>query len=646
MKNHFYTNAFLRGNSIFYTGYDNGERIKRKVQYEPYVFLPQASPSVPGFQAAYHTIDGKPVLQRNFSNIIEANKFIREHKDISNFKIYGNTNFLYTWINDTFSAQLEYDSSLINVIFLDIEVESDKGLPDYRNAIYPINAITISKHSKKITFGCGEYTPKGPNSAYVPCKNESELLRKFLNVWNSPSYNPDVLTGWHIDGFDIPYMYNRIKKVLGEEQANKLSPWGVVEEREVTYKFKDTTDLVYDIKGISVLDYLQLYKKFSFKNQESYALNFVANEELGEKKTDYSEYESLMKLAQNNYEKFLDYNIRDVELVEKLDDKLKLIEQVFAIAYDAKVLYADTLTTIRMWDTIIHNYLLNQYIVVPPMKKSPTEELLGGYVKEPQLGLHKWVVSLDIQSEYPNIIIGHQISPDTFIEKIDGVMIDDLIEIFLLGGPDKIDEMKDKSLQLQSSPAYKAIQKALQNDLTLLANGCLYKRDKQGFLGKVTERVYNDRVLYKEKMIAAKQEYEKSKNPELKKKIAQYSYLQMAKKIQMNALYGSIANPWFRYYNHNDAEAITSTGQLAIRWIETRLNKYLNGVLKTENKDYIIASDTDSIYVDMSAFITGGDNNKIVDALDRYCKVKLLPFIAKSIRNWLSIPMHTKTVWR
>ena len=612
---HFYTNTFQRGNNIYYTGYDEGKRIKRKASYEPYVFLPSNEASSRGFK----TIDGLYVKPKDFSNISEAHKYVREHKDISNLKIYGNTNFLYCWINDTFPGQMEYDSSLINIIFLDIEVESDKGLPDYRNATFPINAITISKHRKKITFGCKKYKPKGPDSAYVPCKNEKELLTKFLSVWNSPSYNPDVLTGWYIEGFDIPYLYNRLKKVLGEEQANKLSPWGIVEEREVTYKFKDTTDLVYDIKGISVLDYLQLYKKFSFKNQESYALNFVANAELGEKKTDYSEYDNLLQLYNKDFEKFIDYNIRDVELVEKLDDKLKLIEQVFALAYDAKVLYADTLTTIRMWDTIIHNYLLDQNIVVPPMKKNPTEELLGAYVKEPQLGKHKWVVSFDLASLYPHLIMQYNIGPDTWLMKL-AAHTPDAEEV--------INKIIDGKL------THYIAGKDIGNH-TITANLCLYRKDKQSFLGALMEKIYKDRDAYKQKMIAAKKEYEQTKDPELLKKVAQFGYLQMAKKIQMNSGYGAIANPYFRYYNHNDAEAITATGQLAIRWVENLLNKYLNSVLKTEGKDYIIASDTDSIYVDMSAFISnnkgaeGHFQKKIVDAIDAYCKAKLIPFINK-----------------
>jgi DNA polymerase elongation subunit (family B) len=603
---HFYTNCFQRGNNIYYTGYDGGKRVKRKVSYSPYLFLPSEEYS------GWRTLEGKAVDKKTFPNISEANKFVREHKDISNFRIYGNTNFLYCWINDTFPGQLEYDSSLVNIIFLDIEVESNQGLPDYKNPIFPVNAITISKHGKKITFGCGKYEPKGPNSAYIQSKNEAELLRQFLKIWNSPSYNPDVLTGWHIEGFDIPYLVNRITKILGVEQSKRLSPWGVVEEREIQYKWSDKVEFVYDLKGITTLDYLQLYKKFSFKNQESFALNFIANEELGEKKTDYSEHESLLKLAQDDYEKFIDYNIRDVELVEKLDDKLKLIEQVFAIAYDAKVLYADTLTTIRMWDTIIHNYLLDQYIVVPPMKKHPAEDLLGAYVKEPQLGMHKWVVSFDLASLYPHLIIQYNIGPDTFVAKDEAPLtLDDVIE-------GKLNTFRHK----------------WEDKVCCTANLCYYRKDKQSFLGALMEKMYKDRDVYKKKMIAAKKELEADPGHyELQNLIARYGYLQMAKKIQMNSGYGAIANPYFRYYDHNDAEAITATGQLAIRWIESRLNKTFNKLLKTTGVDYIIASDTDSLYVNFAPIVEkrwkGCDTDRILKNIDAACKTSIIPFMDK-----------------
>ena len=624
MNFHFYTNCFLYKNQIYYTGYDNGERIKRKVNYEPYLFLSSKT------ETGWKTLEGQHVQKKTFSNISEAQKFIREHKGIENFQYYGNTNFLYAWINDTFPDKMKYDSSLINIIHLDIEVASDKGLPDYRNADKEVTLITIGKHGKKITFGSKEYTPKGPDSVFVPCKDEAALLKKFLVVWNNPQYNPDVLTGWNVEGFDIPYLYNRIRNLLGQEMANKLSPWGIVEEKEVRFKFKETTEFVYDLKGISTLDYYLLYKKFSYKNQESFSLNFIASAELGEKKTDYSKYESLLQLYNEDYELYVDYNINDVVLVEKLDDKLKLIEQVFALAYDAKVTYNDTLTTIRTWDTMIHNYLLDQFIVVPQMKKQHDEELIGAFVKEPQLGMHKWVVSFDLTSLYPHLIMQYNISPDTFVSR--GNIPED---------PNKPkDHWDGKSVHIKDIhwDIEKVIEEVIKGKLDQLinkqdyactANLCLYRRDKQGFLPALMEKIYKDRDRYKKQMITAQKKYEETKDPSLLKKIAQFNYLQMAKKIQLNSGYGAVANPYFRFYSHNNAEAITSSGQLAIRWAERALNKYLQKLLKTE-KDYIIAVDTDSLYVDMEDFVK---KCKLEDATPQ----KIVDFLCKSSDQLLKV---------
>ncbi len=572
------------------------------------MFLPVNTTRVGNIAIGYRTLDGQNVQKKDFGSISEASEFVRTHQDIENFKFYGNTSYLYTWINDTFPGRVEYDTSLINVIYLDIEVASDQGVPDFRNPTNPITAITIAKRGKKITFGCGKYKPKSPNVMYCPCKDEKHLLKCFLTVWTRPDYAPDVLTGWYVEFFDIPYLYNRIKLLLGKEMADKMSPWGIVDEVDVGYKTQDS--IVYHLRGISVLDYLVLYKKFSYANQESYSLDYIASVELGEGKVDFSEYDSLQTLYKENYEKFIDYNIRDVELVEKLDDKLKLIEQVYTLAYDAKVNYSDTLASVRMWDTIIHNYLLEQYIVVPPQtKKVKKSMIIGAYVKDPKVGLHNWVVSYDLTSLYPHLIIQYNISPETFVAKDKAnFTIDDVV-----GG--RLSEFSEK----------------WGDKVCCTANLCYYRKDRQGFLGALMEKIYKDRFIYKQKMIEAKKEYEKTKDPELLKKIAQYEYLQMAKKIQLNSGYGVVANPHFRFYDRDNAEAVTTSGQLAVRWVADRINRYFNKALKTEGKDYVIASDTDSIYISFESFVgkNWGSDETIVKALDAYCNSRVSPFIEK-----------------
>jgi DNA polymerase elongation subunit (family B) len=299
-------------------------------------------------------------------------------------------------------------------------VDADQGFPDITTADKEITAITMKKNDMYIVLGCGEFVTDNEKIKYIRCKDEHELLLKFLDVWRSKWFSPDLITGWNVEGFDIPYIVNRIRRVLGHNMAKKLSPWEILEER--TIQFMGREQQVFIPVGISTLDYLQLYKKFSFTNQESYRLDHIAFVELGERKMDYSEYDSLFGLYKNDFQKFIEYNIKDVDLVDRLDEKLKLIEQVFAIAYDGKVNYQDAFTSVRMWDVIIHNYLLNQRIVVPQLRVGNKDgQIIGAYVKDPKKGMHKWVVSFDLNSLYPHIIMQYNISPETYIGHVSSI---------------------------------------------------------------------------------------------------------------------------------------------------------------------------------------------------------------------------------
>ena len=343
-----------------------------------------------------------------------------------------------------------------------------------------------------------------------------------------------------------------------------------------------------------------------FGNQESYKLDYIGQIELGMKKIDYSEYGNLLELYKKDYQKFIEYNIQDVLIVEKLDDKLKFLEQVMALAYDAKVNYSDTMTTVRSWDTIIHNYLLEQNIVIPQFKRqSNLDSLVGGHVKEPKIGLSKWVVSFDLNSLYPHLIMQYNISSETFVGKVDFPSIDYLLE----GDWEYRDDM-----------------------VAYAANGCTYRKDKQGFLPALMEKMYNSRAEYKKLMLEAKKRYEETKDPEDAKLAARYHNMQLAKKIQLNSAYGALGNQYFRWFNHNHAEAITMSGQLSIRWIEKKMNQFMNKALNTTDIDYVIASDTDSIYVTMEELVKHlniDDDHSIVGAIDVFCEQKVQPYMDK-----------------
>jgi len=591
----FYTNVALRGNRVYMRGFDKGMRIKDVVPYKPYLFVSKQNGN-------YKTLDGKSVDKIVFDSIKDAKEFIERYQDVSNMDIYGLTAFAYLYIYDTFKGDIDYDPKIVNIGTIDIECAADDGFPDIQRADKPLTAITIRSKGRNYVFGCGDFVTDDPNTYYIKCNDEYMLVQKFLSCWQA--LDLDVVTGWNIEFFDIPYLVNRIKVLFNEKEAKKLSPWGILDEK--TVEFRNKMNQSYSPLGISVLDYYQLYRKFMFGNQESYKLDFISQVELGEKKVDYSEYGSLLELYKNDFQKFIEYNIHDCVLVDRLDDKLKFLEQVMALAYDAKVNYNDTLTTVRVWDTIIHNYLLEQKIVIPQFKnQSDFDSLVGGFVKEPKVGLSKWVVSFDLNSLYPHLIMQYNISPETFVTRWDK-----------MPSIDKILDGVDYNFHLRN------------HDYTYAANGCTYRKDKQGFLPALMEKMYDDRVIYKKKMLEAKQRYEKTKSKDDEKLIARYHNMQMAKKIQLNSAYGALGNQYFRWFNFNHAEAITTSGQLSIRWIEKKMNAYMNKICKTTDVDYVIAADTDSIYVTFENLIPeDSDELEAVKLIDSFCENKVQHYI-------------------
>ena len=411
--------------------------------------------------------------------------------------------------------------------------------------------------------------------------------------------------------YDIPYLARRINRVLSEKHKKSLSPWNLIQEKEIYIQGRK--NLAYDIAGVSCLDYLDLYRKFTYSNQESYRLDHIAMVELGEKKLDHSEYENFKDFYTQDWQKFVDYNIHDVELVDRMEDKMRLIELCLTMAYDARQNYEDVYSQVKTWDNIIFNFLRKKNIVVPAKISHKKERAYAGaYVKEPKPGRYDWVVSFDLNSLYPHLIMQYNISPETLREtrhpdaSVEGILNRDV---------------------------------SIDGKYAVCANGAQYRKDIKGFLPKLMSDMYNDRVIYKKKMITAKQQYEKTPTKALEKEIARCNNIQMAKKISLNSAYGAIGNEYFRYFKLANAEAITLSGQVSIRWIENRMNKYLNKILKTDDTDYVIASDTDSIYLNLGPLVQtvykGREvsNEKIVSFLDKVCDLELEKYISSSYQT-------------
>tara|TARA_Y100000592_G_scaffold52595_1_gene83087 strand:- start:800 stop:2872 length:2073 start_codon:yes stop_codon:yes gene_type:complete len=464
-----------------------------------------------------------------------------------------------------------------------------------------------------MVWGIGDFVNRRDDVAYIKCKNEEDLIHEFLTFWEKTQ--PDVITGWNTEFFDIPYLYNRIMK-FSEKDVKRLSPWGNVYSRDV-YTMGRTHQLI-DISGVAHLDYFDLYRKFTYTSQESYRLDHIAFVELGEKK-ESNPYETFKDWYTKDYQSFIEYNITDVELVDRLEDKMKLIELALTMAYEAKVNYIDVLGSTKYWDIIIYNYLKSKNIVIPQkLQYKKDKDLEGAYVKDPQVGMHKWVMSFDLNSLYPHLIMQYNISPETLVYKqpIPNMKVDKLLH-------KEFDSSK------------------LNKHHTMTPNGAVFRTDKKGFLPELMENMYNDRVKFKRKMLEVKQEYENTKNPKLLKDISKYNNIQMAKKISLNSAYGAIGNAYFRYHNHLIAEGITTSGQLSIRWIESDINRYLNEIMGTDKEDYVVASDTDSVYITFDRYVnkmfkSESDTTTIINALDKFAKETLEPFIDKSYQNLAS----------
>ena len=612
----YYTNVAMVGNNILYRGVKDGRRVKMKIGYTPTLFLPAKK------ETKFKTLNGEYLEPMKFESIREARDFVKRYDEVSNFKIYGNTGYQYAFIADEHPNMIDWNIDDISIAITDIEVGSENGFPDPYLANEPITAICITfLKGETVVFGCGEYETKGEEK-YIKCKDEYTLCKSFLQYWQENC--PDVLTGWNTKFFDIPYLINRFRRILGEDETKKLSPWGMISERKVVSNNRELT--AYEMLGVSSLDYIELYRWYApgGKSQESYKLDNIANVELGDSKLSYDEYDNLHALYRENYQKFIEYNIKDVELILRLEDKLKLIELGLTLAYDTKTNYEDIFAQTRMWDAMTYSYLLEKGIIVPPkVVKDKTSAFEGAYVKEPQIGMHNWVASFDLNSLYPHLMMQSNISPETLIEVSD--YTDEMRSIVMSGVT--VDKMLSKSVDTSK----------LKN-VTLTPNGQFFRTDVQGFLPKMMEEMYEDRKKFKKMMLKAQQEYEnekdESKKYDIEKRIARFNNLQLAKKVSLNSAYGALGSQYFRFYDLRLALGVTTSGQLAIRWIEAKINQYMNKLLNTDS-DYVIASDTDSIYLRMGEIVDKfikdtSDKQKVISLMDKICEEKIQPFIDKS----------------
>ena len=598
----FYTNVQLLGNTILYRGYEGGERIESRFQFSPTLFITSNK------EEKWKTLQGRNVKPVKFNTVREARDFAEKYHGVEGVEVHGYDRYLYQFLSKEFKGEIDYRMDQMKIYTIDIEVACENGFPDVDASAEEMLCITIRDHATKktITWGIREFESEHEHHIF---DDEKAMLAHFINWWAQNT--PDIITGWNCNLYDIPYICRRVDRILGEKWMKSLSPWNKVDEEEVYIQGR--RNIYYDICGVSILDYLDLYKKFTYTNRESYRLDYIANVELGQKKLDWSEHENFKAFYTNDWQKFIEYNIIDVELVDRLEDKMKLLELAITMAYDAKVNFDDVYSQVRMWDTMIYNYLKKKNFVVPPKKRSSkNEKYAGAYVKEPKPGRYDWVVNFDLNSLYPHLIMQYNISPETLWEtrhsdaSVEGILKQDC---------------------------------TFDPQFATCANGAQYRKDIRGFLPEMMETIYNERTIYKKKMLKAKGDNEVSPSAKLQRDISKFNNIQMARKIQLNSAYGAIGNQYFRYYNLLNAEAITLSGQVSIRWIENKMNQYLNKILKTTGEDYVIASDTDSIYLNLGPLVEtvykGREktDESVVTFLNKICELELEKFIEGSYQE-------------
>lgn len=608
----FYTAVSRQGSYLLYRGYENGQRIQNKIYHKPHIYLKDNDA-----KSDVKDLFGVPVVRRDFENMYAVKDFFEKYDSV--MKFYGTDDWIAQYIYEKFpQAKIPYNPADISVAYVDIEVNTrGQGFPEPADALFAIDAITVksSKMKQFHVFTLHDWDPA--KSALDPeyidkivhhkCPNENQLLVEFMMYWNR--IDPDVITGWNIDGFDIPYIFNRCTKAISAEFASKLSPWGRVNAKTVKDHF-GRESIEMDIQGVATIDYQDVFKKFahSYPKQEKYSLDHIANLVLGEKKLDYSEYGNITTLADNNPQLYVDYNIKDVILVERMEQKVALLALIFTMSYEIGCNYKDVFGTVKQWEITLYRYMARLGIILQPRPPQSSQDYEGAYVNPSAKGMFNWVMSVDLASLYPNIAIQWNMGPETLMpNRIEGITPDVLLK-------------QRKVPDLLEGAKY---------DYTIAANGYCFSTTKQSIIGRILSEIYAARKTAKIYMLEAKRKYKETGDIKWEIERIQWNNAQMSAKLRLNSWYGAMANKYFRHFDVRIAEAITLTGQLANMSGQRDINSFMNKVNETTGKNYILAGDTDSTYFHVEGVVKNlrMDTAEKVDFLDRFGDECITPII-------------------
>ena len=532
-----------------------------KFQYKPYAYLKSQS-------GTHRSLYGDKLKKVNFWT----------GDDLQNGRVFESDIPIETRTLVDMYPESEEPSVGHREVYFDIECEVTDGFPEPMKAENKITAIalydkTMDKYS---CFILGDV----PNTDVVESfQSEEELLQRFYQKYLE--INPTILSGWNIDGFDIPYLYNRTTKVLGYQFANALSPIGEVFYSEHKKKYK--------IAGVSCLDYLPLYKLFTYTQESSYRLDAIGQKEVGLGKIEYEG--TLQDLYETDIKKYIEYNLNDVKIVKALDDKLKFIELARGISHVGHTPYEDVYYSSRYLEGAILVYLKKLEVIAPnkdfnardKMNRDGNDKFTGAYVKDPKPGRYEWVFDLDLTSMYPSVIMSLNISPETKLGKLEGWNAEEFIKgttktyTLMVNGKEKGKYNQDELKDMFDN-----------NKVSVSSNGVLYRCDKKGLIPVLLENWFNERVEFKRLMKKHGDEGNEEQHGYFKRR-------QHVQKIVLNSLYGVLGLPVFRFYDIDNAEATTTTGQDLIKFTERIANRYYNTKLG-DKEDYCIYTDTDSVF--------------------------------------------------
>lgn len=478
----FYTNIELRGDNILYMGWENGMPVKQKIKYKPHLFIQSKNNQ----ETEYKSFSTKKYLTRvDFDAVSDMKEYVKTYSDISNFEIYGCSDVIRQFTRSMFGAdEISWDYAQTKIWFFDIETRVEgmtidpsgsyqirvgdeiftRGYPDIMQMLedslrfdffedgkfvpvkeskdyragFPnpekseqeILLISMVDHHKEKLYVWSIKPVSEDNKIFDlgadfrSFETEKAMLKDFLFFWKSNRI--DVISGWNSEIFDIPYLINRMKKVLGDDLTNHMSPWNVIKERR--HVENDNEYQTYDIYGITHLDYLIIYKKFNPGSKESFKLDYIAEYELGERKVENPTDNFRDFYSSKFWEVFVEYNAVDTLLLHRMEHKKLLVRLAMQVAYIAKCNVSDVVSTMRIWESIIYNYFmdLNQIEDYNKQKKIK-DHIVGAYVHEPKPGKYKWIVSCDAAQLYPSMIMQHNISPECVIEMIDGCSVDGIV---------------------------------------------------------------------------------------------------------------------------------------------------------------------------------------------------------------------------